>query len=86
LLPFKKGGFVLAVDAGVPIVPIRISGTHSIMPKGRLLISRGKVRIDVGKPIQSADFTRKTKDDLMVRVRAAMSAASPGTMGGDSRG
>jgi hypothetical protein len=40
----------------------------------------------VGKPIQSADFTRKTKDDLMLRVREAMSAAAPGTMGGDSRG
>jgi len=86
LLPFKKGGFVLAVDAGVPIVPIRISGTHAIMPKGHLLISRGKVRIDVGEPIQSADFTRKTKDDLMIRVREAMSSVSPGTMGGDGRG
>ena len=86
LLPFKKGGFVLAVDAGVPIVPIRISGTHNIMPKGRLLISRGKVRIDVGKPIQSADYTRKTKDDLMEQVRAAMSELSTDRMEGDGRG
>jgi 1-acyl-sn-glycerol-3-phosphate acyltransferase len=62
-----------------------ISGTHQIMPKGRLMISRGKVRIDVGKPIQSADYTRKTKDDLMEQVRAAMSALSTDPMEGDGR-
>ncbi len=72
LLPFKKGGFVMAVDAGVPIVPIAVSGTHEIMPKGRLLIRRGNVQVHLQPPIETSSYTRKTKDDLMDCVRASM--------------
>ena len=67
--PFKKGGFVLSVDAGVPIVPIVIFDTRAIMPKGRLLIRRRSVRMDILAPIHTSGYTRKTKDDLMNTVR-----------------
>jgi 1-acyl-sn-glycerol-3-phosphate acyltransferase len=72
LLPFKKGGFVMAVDAGVPIVPVVITGTHAIMPKGALLIRRRRVQVHVGAPIETAGFNRKTKEALMAKVRATM--------------
>lgn len=75
LLPFKKGGFVLAVDAGVPVVPLVIQGTWSIMPKTGWLIRPQPVSITLLEPIQSSDYTRKTKNDLMERVRQAMLAA-----------
>jgi 1-acyl-sn-glycerol-3-phosphate acyltransferase len=67
--PFKKGGFVLAVDAGVPIVPVIIHGTWDIMPKDRLLIKPGNVVLEIKEPVDTSDYSRKTKDDLLEKVR-----------------
>lgn len=70
--PFKKGGFVLAVDSGVPIVPVIIHGTWPIMPKKQILIKPGNVVLDVAKPIDTSNYTVKTKDDLMEKVRTVI--------------
>jgi 1-acyl-sn-glycerol-3-phosphate acyltransferase len=70
--PFKKGGFVLAVDAQVPIVPILIRGTYPIMPKGSFLIRPQAVSIDVLEPVETAAYRRKDKDALMARIHQAM--------------
>ena len=86
LLPYKKGGFVLAVDAGVPIVPVVITGTFAIMPKGRMLIRRRWVRVHIGRPIETSSFSRKTKDDLMVKVRTAMQEMKSETAQGTDHG
>ena len=69
ILAFKKGGFVLSVDAGVPIVPIIIFNTWSIMPKGRLRIRTQSVCMNILAPIPTSGYTRETKDDLMDTVR-----------------
>ena len=67
--PFKKGGFIMAIDSGAPIVPIVISGTRSIMTKGSIKINPGKVSVVVHQPIQTSAYTRETKEALMERVR-----------------
>ena len=73
--PFKKGGFVLTVDAGVPIVPIVIYGTRAIMPKGRLLLQPGDAYMEILPPLASTAYTRKTKDQLMEEVRKVLLTA-----------
>ena len=67
--PFKKGGFFLAVDSGVPIIPIIIHGTERIMPKEQMLIKPGNVTLEIAKPINSSDYTRETKNELMDKIR-----------------
>lgn len=85
LLPFKKGGFVMAVDAQVPIVPIVIEGTHEIMPKGCLLIRPRPVTVTFCEKIDTRGFSRKTKNKVMDQVRRAMQAIQAGAPHGGSR-
>jgi 1-acyl-sn-glycerol-3-phosphate acyltransferase len=72
ILPFKKGGFVLAVDAGVPVVPIIIKGTGGVMPKGQFMIRPAPVTMEIMDPVETSDYTRKTKDALLERIRTIL--------------
>jgi 1-acyl-sn-glycerol-3-phosphate acyltransferase len=72
ILPFKKGGFVLAVDSGVPIVPIIIHGTRESMPKGQFSIRPIPVTMDILEPVETSDYTRKTKDALLEKIRSTL--------------
>jgi 1-acyl-sn-glycerol-3-phosphate acyltransferase len=78
LLPFKKGGFVMAIDAQVPIVPVVIEGTHEIMPKGRLLIRPRPVTVTICEKIDTNGYSRETKEKIMDQVRRAMQTVQSG--------
>jgi 1-acyl-sn-glycerol-3-phosphate acyltransferase len=51
---FKKGGFLMALKAGVPILPVRISGSYQLMPPGRIGIRAGAVEIELFTPLVMA--------------------------------
>jgi 1-acyl-sn-glycerol-3-phosphate acyltransferase len=70
LLPFKKGAFMMAVDAGVPVVPVTISGASRIMPKGEVKVFPSTVRITLHDPISTAGYSKGTVAELMELSRA----------------
>jgi 1-acyl-sn-glycerol-3-phosphate acyltransferase len=75
LLPFRRGGFFLALDAGAPIVPVSIQGTYELMPRRSRHIRKGRVRIVFHEPVAVSGTTLETMPELMERVRAAIASA-----------
>jgi 1-acyl-sn-glycerol-3-phosphate acyltransferase len=68
--PFKRGAFRLATKVGYPIIPVSISGSNKIMPKGTFKITPGTINIHFDKPISSQGVeTRQDEISLMNRVR-----------------
>jgi len=61
--------FHLALQAGVPIVPVTIVGASEIMPKRSLRIYPGKIRLIIGHPIDVQPYTPETRQELMNQVR-----------------
>lgn len=77
LLPFKKGGFHLAADAGVPIVPVGLLGAFEVLPKGTFLLSPGRIRVRVGEPILLGDHEDREALIAVVRARIETLAREP---------
>jgi 1-acyl-sn-glycerol-3-phosphate acyltransferase len=84
MLPFKKGPFYLAMEAGAPCVPVSIHGTESMMAKGSLRIKPGTAHIKFHAPLYPRDFA--TRDELMDAVRAAIASGLPEWMRQGVRG
>jgi 1-acyl-sn-glycerol-3-phosphate acyltransferase len=70
LMPFKKGGFHLAIDSGTDIVPLAIDGTRVLMPRGAMLIRAGEVRLQIGEPIPTAGLGPGDRERLVKQVHA----------------
>jgi 1-acyl-sn-glycerol-3-phosphate acyltransferase len=75
LLPFKKGPFHLAMDSGVPVVPVTILGTLESWPKTRFALHPGTATVIFHPPIDPHDYN--DRDALMQAVRAAIAGGLP---------
>jgi 1-acyl-sn-glycerol-3-phosphate acyltransferase len=69
LLPFKKGGLVMAIKAQAPIVPVAIMGGRTAMKKGSAIVRPVRVTVRIGQPIETAGLTIDDRDELIARVR-----------------
>jgi 1-acyl-sn-glycerol-3-phosphate acyltransferase len=75
LLPFKKGPFHLAMESGVPVIPMTILGTYEAWPKHRYSLRPGTIRIIYHPAISPHDYS--DRDELMKVVREAIASALP---------
>jgi 1-acyl-sn-glycerol-3-phosphate acyltransferase len=66
---FKQGLFYLAIQSGVPIVPISIIGSGAIMPKRSLKVKPGKITLVIDKPISVKGYTLENRQELINKVR-----------------
>jgi 1-acyl-sn-glycerol-3-phosphate acyltransferase len=69
LLPFKKGGFIMAIKARAPIVPVAVSGGRSAMQKGSWFVRPVMVDVRIGEPVETAGFALDDRDQLIEIVR-----------------
>ena len=65
----------MAIDAGVPIVPVSISGSTKIMPKGEIKIFPSTVRITVHEPISTSGYSKENITELIKETRAKVISA-----------
>jgi 1-acyl-sn-glycerol-3-phosphate acyltransferase len=80
LLPFKKGGFIMAIKAQAPIVPVAVQGGRAAMHKGSMIVRPVTVSIRIGEPIETSGLRLDQRDELIGRVRSrieALIAAGP---------
>lgn len=77
LQPLKKGAFAMAIEAGAPIVPVSIAGTHRLMRRGEWVVRAGGVAVRFGAAVDASAFVTKGRAELLARVEASIAAALP---------
>ena len=77
LLPFRRGAFVLAIKAGVPVVPVACSGAHRVIAKNSYRIRPGHVVVRFCPAIEATEYSMAHRNELAQRVHDAIATALP---------
>ena len=79
--PFRRGGFFLALESGVPIIPVTISGTRELMPKTQWFARQGTIKAVFHEPVPMAGYSIEAMGGLMDKVRTAILTTEEGPPG-----
>ena len=74
---FKRGTFVMAIEAGVPVVPVSMAGTQHLMRKGSRAIQPGEVVVRFGPAVDASQYTVERRGELLARVEDLVAAGLP---------
>jgi 1-acyl-sn-glycerol-3-phosphate acyltransferase len=77
LLPFKKGGFVMALQAQVPVVPVAVSGSSRALKRGSMVIRASTIRVEFAPPIPTSGLGFADRAQLVADVRDAIASRLP---------
>jgi 1-acyl-sn-glycerol-3-phosphate acyltransferase len=77
LQPFKTGAFVMAIEAGAPIVPVAIAGTYRLLPRDKWVVEPGEVVVRFGPAVDAAAYSATQRAELLARVESLVAAALP---------
>jgi 1-acyl-sn-glycerol-3-phosphate acyltransferase len=84
MLPFKKGGFMTALELGLPILPVSISGSRHVLPGRTMKLLPGRIGIRIHAPIDPASYGLERRAELMADVRSSIARGlSDWERGGD---
>ena len=77
LKPFKNGTFVMAIEAGVMVVPVSLIGTQNLLKKGEWFIRPGEMTVRFGPAVDASEYKIEQRDALRKRVHALVAAGLP---------
>jgi len=82
LLPFKPGGFAVAIERGGPVVPITVNGSQEVLPSRSWRIRGGEIEVVLGPPLAVEEYTSKKqgREELMAAVRQSIAAHLRGSV------
>ncbi len=77
LQPFKKGTAVMAIQSGVPVVPVACSGAHRVMEKRELRIHPGRILVEFLEPVDPKKYTLEERESLVAEIHDRLAAGLP---------